>query len=293
MKRRSVWIETPRRFSKTQGRFPGIHSPPFRRHPEAIFPTSGCLLSFYSPFIPFSPYETDRKEAARYNRQILLDEIGEAGQLLLKQARVLIVGVGGLGSPVALYLAGAGVGTIGLIDDDTVSETNLQRQVLYSEPEIGLSKAEQAKLRLQALNSDIRVEAWNERLTPQNAECLIANYDIVVDGCDNFRTRYLINDTCVRLDKVYVYGAIREFDGQVSVFNYQGGPDYRTLFPDEEGMLAMPHPSKAVLGVTPGVVGCVEANETMKVILGSPHALSGRLWHIDLKSMESYVISLV
>ena len=233
------------------------------------------------------------KEAARYNRQILLDEIGEAGQLLLKQARVLIVGVGGLGSPVALYLAGAGVGTIGLIDDDTVSETNLQRQVLYSEPEIGLSKAEQAKLRLQALNSDIRVEAWNERLTPQNAECLIANYDIVVDGCDNFRTRYLINDTCVRLDKVYVYGAIREFDGQVSVFNYQGGPDYRTLFPDEEGMLAMPHPSKAVLGVTPGVVGCVEANETMKVILGSPHALSGRLWHIDLKSMESYVISLV
>lgn len=233
------------------------------------------------------------KEASRYNRQILLDEIGEAGQLLLKQARVLIVGVGGLGSPVALYLAGAGVGTIGLIDDDTVSETNLQRQVLYSEPEIGLSKAEQAKLRLQALNSDIRVEAWNERLTPQNAECLIANYDIVVDGCDNFRTRYLINDTCVRLDKVYVYGAIREFDGQVSVFNYQGGPDYRTLFPDEEDMLAMPHPSKAVLGVTPGVVGCVEANETMKVILGSPHALSGRLWHIDLKSMESYVISLV
>ena len=233
------------------------------------------------------------KEASRYNRQILLDEIGETGQLLLKQARVLIVGVGGLGSPIALYLAGAGVGTIGLIDDDTVSETNLQRQVLYSEPEIGLSKAEQAKLRLQALNSDIRVEAWNERLTPQNAECLIANYDIVVDGCDNFRTRYLINDTCVRLDKVYVYGAIREFDGQVSVFNYQGGPDYRTLFPDEKEMLAMPHPSKDVLGVTPGVVGCVEASETMKVILGSPYVLSGKLWHIDLRSLESYVISLV
>ena len=233
------------------------------------------------------------KEASRYNRQILLDEIGETGQLLLKQARVLIVGVGGLGSPIALYLAGAGVGTIGLIDDDTVSETNLQRQVLYSEPEIGLSKAEQAKLRLQALNSDIRVEAWNERLTPQNAECLIANYDIVVDGCDNFRTRYLINDTCVRLDKVYVYGAIREFDGQVSVFNYQGGPDYRTLFPDEKERLAMPHLSKAVLGVTPGVVGCVETSETIKVILGSPYVLSGKLWHIDLRSLESYVISLV
>ena len=180
-----------------------------------------------------------------------------------------------------------------LADDDAVDLSNLQRQVLYSEPEIGLSKAEQAKLRLQALNSDIRVEAWNERLTPQNAECLIANYDIVVDGCDNFRTRYLINDTCVRLDKVYVYGAIREFDGQVSVFNYQGGPDYRTLFPDEEEMLAMPHPSKAVLGVTPGVVGCVETSETIKVILGSPYVLSGKLWHIDLRSLESYVISLV
>ena len=233
------------------------------------------------------------KEASRYNRQILLDEIGETGQLLLKQARVLIVGVGGLGSPIALYLAGAGVGTIGLIDDDTVSETNLQRQVLYSEPEIGLSKAEQAKLRLQALNSDIRVEAWNERLTPQNAECLIANYDIVVDGCDNFRTRYLINDTCVRLDKVYVYGAIREFDGQVSVFNYQGGPDYRTLFPDEEEMLAMPHPYKAQRGVTPGGVGSVEASETMTVNLGRPYVHGGKLWHIDLRTLESYVISLV
>lgn len=286
MKRQDVFL-------KRKGVFRAYTAPPSEgiRRPFSRLP--GAFCHFTHPLSSFHLMKLTEKEAARYNRQILLDEIGEAGQLLLKQARVLIVGVGGLGSPVALYLAGAGVGTIGLIDDDTVSETNLQRQVLYSEPEIGLSKAEQAKLRLQALNSDIRVEAWNERLTPQNAECLIANYDIVVDGCDNFRTRYLINDTCVRLDKVYVYGAIREFDGQVSVFNYQGGPDYRTLFPDEEGMLAMPHPSKAVLGVTPGVVGCVEANETMKVILGSPHALSGRLWHIDLKSMESYVISLV
>ena len=184
------------------------------------------------------------KEASRYNRQILLDEIGETGQLLLKQARILIVGVGGLGSPIALYLAGAGVGTNGLIDDDTVSETNLQRQVLYSEPEIGLSKAEQAKLRLQALNSDIRVEAWNERLTPQNAECLIANYDSVVDGCDNFRTRYLINDTCVRLDKVYVYGAIREFDGQVSVFNYQGGPTTAHSSPTKRKCSPCPTPPR-------------------------------------------------
>ena len=208
------------------------------------------------------------KEASRYNRQILLNEIGETGQLLLKQARVLIVGVGGLGSPIALYLAGAGVGTIGLIDDDTVSETNLQRQVLYSEPEIGLSKAEQAKLRLQALNSDIRVEAWNERLTPQNAKCLIANYDIVVDGCDNFRTRYLINDTCVRLDKVYVYGAIREFDGQVSVFNYGDSPrTYRELYPQEEELCGL-NPEKNVIGVVAGTTACVQATEALKIIAG-------------------------
>ena len=169
----------------------------------------------------------------RYNRQIILPELGESGQEKLKNAKVLIVGVGGLGSPIALYLTGAGVGNIGLIDDDVVSESNLQRQVLYSETEIGLPKAVQAQKRLNALNSQIKIDAYNTRLTKDNAEEIIGKYDIVVDGCDNFNTRYIINDTCVKLGKTYVYGAIRAFDGQVSVFNYQGGKNYRDLFPDE------------------------------------------------------------
>lgn len=228
----------------------------------------------------------------RYNRQTILPEVGEDGQQRLAQAKVLIVGVGGLGSPIALYLAGSGVGCIGLVDDDTVSVSNLQRQVLYSEHEVGLPKAVRAKERLEALNSGISVQAYPCRLTPENAEELIAPYDIVVDGCDNFATRYLINDTCVRLGKVYVHGAIRAFDGIVSVFNYQGGPDYRRLYPDEQEMLSMPHPPKGVLGVTPGLVGCVEAAEVLKVIGGYGEVLSGKLWVIDLKTMASHIVSL-
>lgn len=226
----------------------------------------------------------------RYNRQLILPEIGEEGQARLQQARVLIVGVGGLGSPIALYLTGAGVGTIGLIDDDVVSESNLQRQVLYNEKEVGLSKAEKAREHLQALNSHVCIEAYPERLTAENAEAIIGQYDLVLDGCDNFATRYLINDTCVRLGKVYIYGAIRAFDGQVSVFNYQGGPDYRRLFPDEEEMYRMPHPPKGVLGVTPGLIGCAEANEALKIIVGYGEVLSGKLWQIDLKTLETFTI---
>ncbi len=227
----------------------------------------------------------------RYNRQIILPEVGEEGQRKLKEAKVLIVGVGGLGSPIALYLSGAGVGTIGLVDDDVVSETNLQRQVLYTEAEVGQPKALCAQRRLTALNSSIQVNAHPVRLTSENAETLIAAYDIVVDGCDNFATRYLINDTCVRLGKVYVYGAIRAFDGQVSVFNWQGGPDYRTLFPDEAEMLSLPPADKGVLGVTPGLVGCAEAAEVLKIIGGYGEVLSGKLWLIDLKTMYSHILS--
>lgn len=228
----------------------------------------------------------------RYNRQLILPEIGEEGQARLKQARVLIVGVGGLGSPIALYLTGAGVGNIGLVDDDVVSETNLQRQVIYREDEVGLSKALQAQKHLQALNSEVNIEAYPVRLTYENAESIIAQYDIVVDGCDNFATRYLINDTCVRLNKVYVYGAIRAFDGQVSVFNYRGGKTYRDLFPDEAEMLSMPHPLKGVMGFTPGLIGSAEANEVVKIICGYGEVLSGKLWHIDLKTLETYTFSL-
>lgn len=228
----------------------------------------------------------------RYNRQIILSEIGEEGQKRLKEARVLIIGVGGLGSPIALYLAGAGVGHIGLVDDDVISESNLQRQVLYTEGEVGLPKAIQAQKRLQALNSTLQIDAYPTRLTSDNAASIMADYDIIVDGCDNFATRYLINDVCVRLNKIYVYGAIRAFDGQVSVFNYRGGKTYRDLFPDEAEMLSMPHPPKGVLGVTPGLVGCVEAGEVLKIICGYGEVLSGKLWHIDLKTMETYTILL-
>ena len=228
----------------------------------------------------------------RYNRQIILPELGKEGQQRLQHAKVLIVGVGGLGSPAALYLAGAGVGTIGLADDDVVSISNLQRQVLYNESEIGRSKAFQAKKHLEVLNSEIEIKAYPFRLTEENAEELIGQYDIVVDGCDNFATRYLINDTCVKLEKIYVYGAIRAFDGQVSVFNYRGGPDYRHFFPDEEEMFSMPHPPKGVLGVTPGIIGCVEAAEVLKIISGYGEVLSGKLWMIDLKTMQTNLISL-
>ena len=227
----------------------------------------------------------------RYNRQIILPELGEKGQQRLKQAKVLIVGVGGLGSPAALYLAGAGIGTIGLIDDDVVSISNLQRQVLYSEAEVGMSKAIQAQKRLEALNRDVQINAYPTRLVKENADEIIRAYDIVIDGCDNFATRYLINDTCVKWGKVYVYGAIRAFDGQVSVFNYQGGPDYRHFFPDEAEMLSMPHLPKGVLGVTPGMVGCAEAAEVLKIIGGYGEVLSGKLWIIDLKTMATHLIS--
>lgn len=227
----------------------------------------------------------------RYNRQIILPELGKEGQQRLQRAKVLIVGVGGLGSPIALYLTGAGVGTIGLVDDDVVSISNLQRQVLYSESEVGLSKAIQAKKRLEALNSDVQINAYPTRLTKDNAANIIHPYDIIVDGCDNFATRYLINDTCVQQGKIYVYGAIRAFDGQVSVFNYQGGPNYRHFFPDEAEMLSMPHPPKGVLGVTPGMVGCAEAAEVLKIIGGYGEVLSGKLWMIDLKTMETHLIA--
>ena len=228
----------------------------------------------------------------RYNRQIILPELGESGQEKLKNAKVLIVGVGGLGSPIALYLTGAGVGNIGLIDDDVVSESNLQRQVLYSEAEVGMPKAIQAQKRLNALNGQIKIDAYNTRLTKENAEEIIGKYDIVVDGCDNFKTRYIINDTCVKLGKTYVYGAIRAFDGQVSVFNYQGGRNYRDLFPDEEEMLSMAPQPKGVMGITPGIVGCAEANEVIKIVCKYGDVLSNKLWQIDLKTMESYTILL-
>ena len=229
----------------------------------------------------------------RYDRQMILPEIGEEGQLKLKKAKVLIVGVGGLGSPIALYLAGAGVGCIGLVDDDRVSISNLQRQVLYSENELDKPKSVCAAERLSALNSGISILPYSTRLTEENAGNIIRKYDIVVDGCDNFATRYLINDICIEQRKPYVYGAICGFEGQVSVFNYgEMKKSYRDLYPNEEEMKRMPPPPKGVIGVTPAVVGSIEATEVLKIICGFGDILAGKLWTIDLRTLQSNKFSL-
>lgn len=227
----------------------------------------------------------------RYNRQTTLPEIGEEGQNKLRYSRVLIIGVGGLGSPIALYLAGAGLGTLGLVDDDTVSISNLQRQVLYTEAEVGQPKVHCAARRLKALNSDVEVHSYPLRLNKENASTLIAEYDIIVDGCDNFATRFLISDACATLGKPYVYGAIQGFEGQVSVFCHQADfKTYRDLYPDENETLRMPPPDKSVIGVTPAIVGSVEANEVLKLIGGYGEPLTGKLWTIDLRTMQSYIL---
>lgn len=230
----------------------------------------------------------------RYNRQMLLPELGEEGQEKLRKARVLLVGVGGLGSPIALYLTGAGVGTLGLVDDDVVSLHNLQRQVLYSEPELGEPKALCAARRLQALNGDIIIKPYRMRLTPENARDIMQEYDLVVDGCDNFATRFVINDTCAQLGIPYVYGAICGLEGQVAVFLHREGSHatYRTLHPDEEQTLHLPLPPKAVLGVTPGIVGCAEASEVIKLICGYGQPLVDKLWTIDLRTLQTLIIDL-
>lgn len=229
----------------------------------------------------------------RYSRQIILPEIGKEGQARLAAAKVLIVGVGGLGSPIALYLAGAGVSTIGLVDDDVVSLNNLQRQVLYTEEEVGDLKAACAARRLMALNREIAVNAYPTRLNAQNACELIEQYDIVVDGCDNFSTRYMIDDVCAALGKPYVYAAISGFEGQVSVFHYgEIKKSYRDLYPDEKEMLRMPPLFKGVAGVTPAVVGSIEATEVLKIICGFGEVLVGKLWTIDLRTLQSNIFSL-
>ena len=211
----------------------------------------------------------------RYARHIALKEIGEEGQKKINHAQVLVIGAGGLGSPVLLYLAAAGVGTIGIMDDDYVSESNLQRQILYDTQCLGEPKAAAAARKLSALNPGCTLHPMPFRLTRENAQATIAQYDIVVDATDNLETRYLINDACVACGKPFVYGSICEFTGQVSVFNYQGGATYRDLYPYHEGIHDFSQPL-GVIGALPGVVGSIQAAETLKIILG------GRLLLIDL-----------
>ena len=223
----------------------------------------------------------------RYSRHLLIPEVGEAGQHRLIEARVLLVGAGGLGSPAALYLAAAGVGTIGIIDADTVDDSNLQRQVAHTLDRVGMPKVESARIAMEGLNPDINVETHQVRLTKDNAIEIFAGYDIVVDGADNFATRYLINDVCVLLGKPNVHGSVFRFEGQVSVFLPHEGPCYRCLFPDPPPPELAPSCAEAgVLGVLPGTVGLLQATETVKLILGIGEPLIGRLLLYDALATE-------
>lgn len=221
-------------------------------------------------------------ELRRYARHLVLPEVGEAGQRRLGAARVLIVGAGGLGSPAALYLAAAGVGTIGLVDDDRVDETNLQRQVLFGTSTVGRSKVLAAAERLGDLNPDVRIEPVEARLTARNALDVLRPFDLVVDGSDNFPTRYLVNDACVLLGKRDVYGAVYRFEGQVSVLGAPGGPCYRCLFRDPPPPELVPSCEQAgVIGAIPGIIGTLQALEVIKLVTGAGQPLIGRLLLVD------------
>jgi len=232
-------------------------------------------------------------EIQRYARHLILPDVGVEGQQRLKAARVLIVGAGGLGSPVALYLAAAGVGTLGLVDFDVVDVSNLQRQILHGTKDVGRSKLESARARLRDINPNVRVEAHETRLTSENALDIIGGYDIVVDGTDNFATRYLTNDACVLLGKPNVYGSIFRFEGQASVFGLADGPCYRCLFPEPPPPGSVPSCAEGgVLGVLPGLVGTIQATEAIKLILGIGDTLAGRLLLIDALSMQFRAMTL-
>jgi adenylyltransferase/sulfurtransferase len=227
------------------------------------------------------------EELRRYSRHLSLPEVGLAGQERLKGARVLLVGAGGLGSPLALYLAAAGVGALGLADYDVVDETNLQRQVLHGTGALGRPKTESGRERLRDLNPNVRVEPIASRLTSANALEIVRAFDVVCDGSDNFPTRYLVNDACVLAGKPNVYGSVFQFEGQASVFSHAGGPCYRCLYPEPPAPGQAPSCAEGgVLGVLPGLVGLVQATETLKLLLGVGEPLVGRLLWVDALAMR-------
>lgn len=239
-----------------------------------------------------------KQELERYSRHLILPEFNIEGQKKLKAAKVLVVGSGGLGSPLLLYLAAAGVGTIGIVDFDQVDESNLQRQVLFGVDDIGVPKVEAAKRRLEKLNPHIDIKTYNTWLTSENALEIIKDYDVVADGTDNFPTRYLVNDACVLLDKVNVYASIYRFEGQASVFNEllkdgSRGPNYRDLFPTPPPPGLVPSCAEGgVIGVLPGILGSLQANEVIKVLSGVGETLSGRLFLFDAASFETRTVKV-
>ncbi len=214
----------------------------------------------------------------RYSRHIILPEVGGKGQKKLLESRVLLLGAGGLGSPAAMYLAAAGIGNLGIIDFDVVDMSNLQRQILHGVEDIGKPKAESARDTIKSLNPDVKVSLYKERLSSENINRIFENYDIIVDGCDNFPTRYLVNDACIMMGKTNVHGSIFRFDGQVTVFKPKDGPCYRCLYPEPPPPGMVPSCQEAgVLGVLPGIIGTLQAVEAIKLILGTGKPLIGRL----------------
>lgn len=234
-----------------------------------------------------NPAALSKEEVLRYSRHLIMPEVGMDGQLKLKKARVLLIGAGGLGAPLGLYLAAAGVGRLGIVDFDAVDFTNLQRQVTFGTSDVGRKKLEAARERLSNLNPEIQIDAYETRLTSENALDIVREYDIVADGTDNFPTRYLVNDACVLLGKPNVYGSIFRFEGQASVFGYPGGPCYRCLYPEPPPPGLVPSCAEGgVLGVLPGIIGCIQAMETLKLILGNGEPLVGRLLLFDALRMR-------
>ena len=261
---------------------------------ENVTSMSGGFTGWKNAGLPFA---TDRQwtqeQATRYSRHFLLPEVGEKGQAKLLDAKVLLIGAGGLGSPTALYLAAAGVGTLGIVDHDVVDLSNLQRQILHTNDRIGMPKVDSAEITLKALNPDVKVVKFQERLSSENVRRIFEGFDIIVNGCDNFPTRYLVNDACVFMKKPLVDGSIFQFEGQASVFYPYKGPCYRCLFPEPPPPGAAPSCAEAgVLGVLPGLVGCVQALETIKLILGEGKPLVGRMIHFDTMTMDVRVLKL-
>jgi adenylyltransferase/sulfurtransferase len=246
-------------------------------------------MDYTHPMLPNLSHE----EILRYSRHLLIPDVGLAGQRKLKEAAVLVIGTGGLGSPVALYLAAAGIGRIGLVDYDVVDRTNLQRQVIHGTSTVGKLKVESARNRMLDLNPDIQVEAFDQPLTSENATQIAASYNLIVDGSDNFPTRYLTNDLCVLTGKPNVYGSIYRFEGQVSVFDARKGPCYRCLFPDPPPPGLVPGCAESgVLGILPGTVGTLQATEAIKLILGIGEPLIGRLLLYNALDMSFEFVKL-
>lgn len=252
---------------------------------DLIDPYNKCMAPHLE--LPNRDVALSPKEMARYSRHLIMPEVGVDGQKRLKAANVLLIGAGGLGAPLGLYLAAAGIGRIGLVDFDVVDFSNLQRQVIHGTPDVGRPKLHSARDRLQAINPEVVIDLYETRLTSKNAISIIEPYDIIIDGTDNFPTRYLTNDACVLLGKPNVYGSIFRFDGQASVFYPPHGPCYRCLYPEPPPPGEVPSCAEGgVLGILPGLVGCIQATEAVKLILGQGSSLIGRLLLYDALEMR-------